>query len=165
MSYIQADSQGAVHVRFADAETLGEGPIKMTLYADYETTGGAVSANRATMAAGRDGAAPHFHTKSSELFFVVEGSLQVLAGDDVITANKGDFLVVPPKMPHAFAAPEGSPADVLIVFTPGLERFDYFRLLDRVAHGQADPQEILDSQERFDNHFLDSPAWRAARSA
>jgi hypothetical protein len=64
-------------------------------------------------------------------------------------------------MPHAFAAPEGGHADVLIIFAPGVkDRFEYFRLGDRVIKGQASPQEILDSQERFDNHFIDSPTWR-----
>lgn len=33
----------------------------------------------------------------------------------------------------------------------------------RVLRGQASPQEILDSQERFDNHFMASLVWRAAR--
>jgi hypothetical protein len=98
------------------------------------------------------------------LFFVLSGSLQVLTGDDIVTAGEGDFLVVPPKMPHAFGASLGSDADVLIVITPGVERFEYFRLLDRVRKGTATPQEILDSQERFDNRFLDSPEWRAARA-
>ncbi|WP_281177850.1 hypothetical protein [Actinospica robiniae] len=27
----------------------------------------------------------------------------------------------------------------------------------------ASPQEILETQDRFDNHFLDSPQWREAR--
>jgi hypothetical protein len=40
------------------------------------------------------------------------------------------------------------------------ERFEYFRLADRVIKGQASPREILEAQERFDNHFLDVPAWR-----
>jgi hypothetical protein len=39
--------------------------------------------------------------------------------------------------------------------------------MDRVlpSYRQASPQEILDSQEHFDNHFLDSPIWREACSA
>ncbi len=42
-------------------------------------------------------------------------------------------------------------------------RFDHYRLLDRVQRGQADPAEIRASRDRFDNHYVDSPAWRAAR--
>jgi len=54
---------------------------------------------------------------------------------------------------------------VLILFAPGAkDRFEYFRLADRVIKGQASPQEILVAQERFDNHFIDSPIWRQART-
>jgi hypothetical protein len=49
------------------------------------------------------------------------------------------------------------------VITPGVERFGYFRLLARVLQGQATPDELL-AQDRYDNYFLDSPEWRAART-
>jgi hypothetical protein len=41
------------------------------------------------------------------------------------------------------------------------DRFGYFRLAGRVLRGEADPAEVLATQERFDNHFVDSPVWRA----
>jgi Cupin domain len=104
-------------------------------------------------------------SRSAEIFFVLHGALQALAGDRVLTLETGDFLVVPRNMPHAFAAPSGTRADVLIVFAPGAsDRFGYFRLGERVLRGQASPQEILDSQDRFDNHFMASPVWQAARA-
>ncbi|HEY0496268.1 MAG TPA: cupin domain-containing protein [Kutzneria sp.] len=119
---------------------------------------------RTTLAAGADGPPPHFHRGSAEIFFVLSGSLQALAGDRVVTLDRGDFLVVPKLMPHAFGTVT-EPADVLILFAPGmLDRLDYFRLGDRVLKGQADPHELLATQERFDNHFLDSPLWRQARA-
>jgi hypothetical protein len=37
--------------------------------------------------------------------------------------------VVPPGLPHAFAAPPGSGGELLIIITPGVERFEYFRHL------------------------------------
>jgi hypothetical protein len=45
-------------------------------------------------------AAPHYHANSSELFFVIGGSVQLLADDRVITAGAGD-LVVPHPEPDA----------------------------------------------------------------
>ncbi|WP_163511416.1 cupin domain-containing protein [Fodinicola acaciae] len=165
MTMIRSDEQGSILVREADAERLGTEKVGMILYADHDQTGGALSANRALIADGMDGAAPHFHNTSAEIFFIVDGSLQVLAGDDVVTAEKGDFLFVPPKMPHAFGAPKGSSADVLILFAPGLARFDYFRLVDKVARGKASPQEVLRTQDLFDNHFMDSAIWRAVRDS
>ncbi|HEX4223327.1 MAG TPA: cupin domain-containing protein [Pseudonocardiaceae bacterium] len=159
MSLIEA----AVLVRADEAETLLGGGI--ALLADGSDTDGAISANRTRLGPGTDGPPPHYHRGSAEIFFVLDGSLQALAGDRVVSLSGGDFLMVPKNMPHAFATLAGTTADLLIVFAPGMQdRFDYFRLTDRVVKGQANPQEILDSQERFDNHFLDSPIWRQARA-
>lgn len=160
----RAWSGDALLTRAGEAEVLGAGAGTVRLLADGSTTGGAISANRTRLAAGAEGPPPHFHTGSAEIFFVLEGVAQALAGDRVLTLEKGDFLVVPKSMPHAFATLDGSAADLLIVFAPGMQdRGSYFRLVDRVARGRASPQEILETQERFDNHFLDSPLWREAR--
>jgi quercetin dioxygenase-like cupin family protein len=151
-------------VRADEAEMLGTDTATIRLLADGRDTDGAISASRTTLAAGVDGPPPHFHRGSAEIFFVLAGSLQALAGDRVVTLSHGDFLVVPALMPHAFGTVT-EPADVLILFAPGmLDRLDYFRLGDRVLKGQADPRELLATQERFDNHFLDSTLWHAARS-
>ncbi|KOX22359.1 cupin [Saccharothrix sp. NRRL B-16348] len=147
-------------VRADQAEQLDADPAAVvTLLADLD----GLTSNRSTFRDGSDGAPPHFHTRASELFFVLDGTLQVLLDQDVVTLERGDFLVVPPHVPHAFGALKGADADVLFVFTPGMGRFDYYRLLDRVQRGEASPQEIRDSQDRFDNHYVDSPAWQAAR--
>ncbi|WP_290059723.1 cupin domain-containing protein [Amycolatopsis solani] len=152
-------------VRHDEAEQLGSTPDTMTLLADVSQTGGHLSTNRASLGRGRDGATPHFHTSSAEMFFMLDGELEVLNGDDVVTVRTGDMLFVPPHTTHAFGATERSGADVLIVFTPGVERFEYFRMIDRIRRGEASPAEILATQDRFDNHFVDSAAWRAARAA
>lgn len=154
----------AVVVRREEAETLGLGGNTAHLLADSSSTAGALSTLRISLARGADGAVPHYHAGSSELFFVLDGRLQVLAGEEVVTANAGDLLVVPPTMPHAFAAPARSGADLLIVITPGVERFDYFRLLERIGRGEATTEELMAGQERYDTHILDAPLWREARA-
>jgi mannose-6-phosphate isomerase-like protein (cupin superfamily) len=164
MSFVEADGQRVVLMRAADAEVLGAGPVTTRLLADSDGTCGVISANRTHLGQGAGGPPPHYHAGSAEIFFILGGSLEALAGDRVVTLDEGDFLVIPRHMPHAFAAPPHAEADVLIIQAPDLKkRFEYFRLADRVIKGQASPQEILDSQERFDNHFLDSPIWREAR--
>ncbi|MFF8644936.1 cupin domain-containing protein [Streptomyces sp. NPDC015345] len=154
-----------VLTRAATAETTSDPSSVMTLLADSGTDGSSVTSYRSTFAQGAVGAPAHFHTKASELFFVIGGALQVLVDDEVKVLEQGDFLLVPPHTPHAFAAAPGSEADVLFVFTPGMPRFDYLRLLGRVMRGEASPQEIKDSSEQYDNHYVDSPAWRAALEA
>ncbi|MFE5212924.1 cupin domain-containing protein [Streptomyces sp. NPDC056600] len=164
MSLILPDFSSSVVVRAADAEVTGRLPAAIRLLADSSATGGALSVVRATLTGGADGARPHRHDNSAEMFFMVSGTARLLSGEEVVTAGPGDLVVVPPGMPHAFAAPPGHDADILVVITPGVERFDYFRHLRRIALGEASPESLLDVQERYDTHFLRSGAWEAERS-
>ncbi len=68
----------------------------------------------------------------------------------VTVLEAGDLLVVPPGTTHAFAAAPGRTADVLFVFAPGRERFEYYRLLDRLHRGEGSWSELDATQERFD---------------
>jgi mannose-6-phosphate isomerase-like protein (cupin superfamily) len=150
--------------RAADAEVLEADPTSViTLLADATETGGKLTSNLTHFEPGNAGAPPHHHTRGAELFYVLDGSLQMLLGDEVTVFAKGDLVVVPPGVHHAFAPAPGASADVLIVFAPGTERFAYYRLLDRLHQGDATVQDLYDTQDRFDNHYVDSPVWQAAR--
>ncbi|MCS0604111.1 cupin domain-containing protein [Streptomyces sp. LP11] len=152
-----------VVVRDAEAEVVGRVPVGVKLLADSGDAGGALSTVRATLAEGADGARPHVHHRSAEMFFLLDGEAELLSGDDVVTARQGDLVIVPPDRPHAFAAAPGSTADLLIVIAPGVERFDYFRHLQRIRLGEATPESLLEVQELYDNHFLRSETWDGRR--
>jgi quercetin dioxygenase-like cupin family protein len=154
-----------VVVRQDDAEVLGGGPVTGRLYADSSATGGALSAQRITLSGGAAGATPHHHTGSSEVFYILSGAAELLAGDRVLTARQGDLVVIPPGTVHAFAAAPGTDADLLIAITPGVERFEYFRHLQRIATGEVPLESILEVQDRYDNYFDESPAWQQALAA
>ncbi|MFC4053505.1 cupin domain-containing protein [Actinomadura syzygii] len=152
-----------VLVRAEHAESLQDGATSLiTLLADADATGGALTANKATLHKGSPGAPAHFHTKATEMFLVLDGSLRVLVDEEIVTLGKGDFLTVPPTVPHAFAPAPGQAAELLVVFTPGLQRFDYYRLLERVYQGEATVQDIRDSSQQYDNHYFESPVWSKA---
>ncbi|MBV9230345.1 MAG: cupin domain-containing protein [Chloroflexi bacterium] len=154
----------AIVIREAGAELLGITQLSTRLLADADATGGALSIMRTTMGEGIEGARPHTHRKSAEFFYVLDGELQLLAGDKVVTAGKGDLVAVPPDMPHAFRTTPGHSADFLIIQAPGLPRFGYFRLLERISKGEATLEDLMASQELYDNHFLESHVWQEARS-
>ncbi|MEV8534848.1 cupin domain-containing protein [Streptomyces sp. NPDC051211] len=144
--------------RAATAEAIYDGPGSLiTLLADQP----GLTCNTATFDEGAAGAPVHFHTRATEFFFVTEGRLDVLVGDEITTLGTGDFLAVPPGTKHAFAPAAGSTAQVLVGFTPGMERFDYYRLLGRVNAGEATVQDIKDSSPVYDNHYAESSAWAA----
>ncbi|MFB7288489.1 cupin domain-containing protein [Actinacidiphila glaucinigra] len=155
----------AILTRREDAETCADPSAVMSLFADSAQTAGAFTSYRSTFVEGAPGAPAHFHTHAWEMFFVLGGSLQVLLGEEVTVLHQGDFLAVPPGTPHAFRAAPGSGADVLCVFTPGMDRFDYLRLLGQVTRGEESPSRLAETAERFDNHYVDSPIWRATLEA
>ncbi|MBJ6640505.1 cupin domain-containing protein [Streptomyces sp. DHE7-1] len=163
MSLFVPEFDETVIVREAGAEVVGRAPVTVRLLADSGATGGALSTQRVTLREGADGARPHRHDNSAEMFFLLDGAADILSGDDVVTAGPGDLVVVPPGRPHAFAAVPGAGADLLIVLTPGVERFEYFRHLQRVALGEATSESLLEVQDLYDNHFLRSRAWDARR--
>jgi len=165
MTHIDSSDGAAVLVRGADAEVIGFPPQTVQLLADSSASGGRLSTQRVTLADGANGANPHHHANSAELFYVLSGSAQLLAGDRVLVAEEGDLALVPPGLPHAFAAAQTSDADLLIVITPGVERFEYFRHLARIATGGQSPESLLEVQALYDTFFDDSPAWRQARGA
>lgn len=147
-------------LRAAGAESLdGDPGSVITLLADADTTAGLLTSNRSLMRAGSEGAPPHFHRRAAELFFMLDGRLEVLLDNLIEVLEAGDLLVVPPGMAHAFAPTSDSDADVLFVFTPGTERFDYYRLLDKAHRGEADWSLVTETQDRFDNHYVESAIW------
>ncbi|WP_392670800.1 cupin domain-containing protein [Streptomyces sp. LN785] len=163
MSLIVPDFDESVIVRSVEAEVVGRAPTSIQLLADSNATGGALSTQRVTLSDGADGARPHHHGNSVEMFYLLDGTAQLLSGDQVVTAERGDLVIVPPGLPHAFAAAPESDADILIVITPGVERFEYFRHLERIAYGKVPPESLLDVQELYDTYFLQSAAWDGRR--
>lgn len=149
----------AVLTRGNRAERLGAEPNTTWLIADAPDTGGVMNVVRTRLGAGVDGPPPHYHKESPEMFYLLDGALRVLAGDEVVDLTAGDYLLVPPFMPHAWGTTPLGAADILIVKAPGNDRFEYFRLGDRIRRGEASPQEVLATQQTYDNWWVRSPAW------
>ena len=164
MSVIIPNFERSAIVRGGTAEVVGAPHIKVKLLADSSATGGALSTVQVTLDKGADGAKPHRHTKSAEMFYVLNGPVEMLSRKEIVKAEPGDVIVIPPLMPHAFAAEKGSSANILIIIAPGVERFEYFRHLTRIARGEEKPETLKDLQDMYDNFFLNSPEWEAART-
>ena len=107
-----------------------------------------------TLAQGANGAKPHHHKKSAEMFYVLDGRMEVLSGKEILKAEAGDVIVVPPLVTHVFAADRGSSADLLIIIAPGVERFEYFRHLTRIAHGEEKPESLRDKCALLPSGYL-----------
>ncbi|MEV7444362.1 hypothetical protein AB0O22_25045 [Streptomyces sp. NPDC091204] len=75
------------------------------------------------------------------------------------TVRAGGLVGVPPGTVHAFGAAPQQGADLLVVLTPGIDRFGYFRALGRVRRGEEPFESLLPEQDRYDVHFADRVGW------
>jgi quercetin dioxygenase-like cupin family protein len=156
----------AVIARAADAEQLGfPDGSSMTLLADSLATGGKLSIHHSALRDGAAGASPHHHRTAAEAVYVLRGSLQLLVGEQLDVLGEGDLAVVPPGVAHAFAAPPGADAEILVAATPGIQRFELFRRVARALAGLERPGTIFTDQSAYDTYADESPAWQAAQSA
>lgn len=156
----------AAVARARDAAPLSSESYTMRLLLDSSTTGGALSAHRVLLRDGAEGAAPHRHLTTAELFYVLSGAVDVLAGEELLQVVEGDLVVVPRGVDHAFGATAGADGELLIAVTPGTERFDFFRAVHEVVTGTADPSILAGSEDQYDIHPASARAtevWRSNR--
>jgi mannose-6-phosphate isomerase-like protein (cupin superfamily) len=110
-------------------------------------TDGQLGLYRWEMGPGRGGPDPHFHRSITESFYVLSGAVQLFDGARWVDGSPGDFLYVPQGGVHGFRNVSGEPASILILFTPGAPREDYFERVHTV--GGMSPE---DREEFFDRH-------------
>jgi mannose-6-phosphate isomerase-like protein (cupin superfamily) len=61
----------------------------------------------------------HIHAHEDELFWILEGELKALVGDQVVAAGPGGFVFLPRGVPHAFRVEGDTPARFLVTILPG----------------------------------------------
>ena len=84
--------------------------------ADGNDTGGRFSLMEQLLPKG-SGPGPHKHTWSDETFYMLDGEITLLMGDEIRTARKGDFIMVPRDTRHAFRV-DSETARFLNGYTP-----------------------------------------------
>ncbi len=111
------------------------------------STDGQLGLYRWEMGPARGGPDPHFHRSITESFYVLSGTIRLFDGNGWVDGRPGDFLYVPQGGVHGFRNESGEPATMLILFTPGAPREDYF---ERV--GTAKDMAEADREEFFRRH-------------
>jgi quercetin dioxygenase-like cupin family protein len=97
---------------------------RLDFLATGESTGGHYSLFHVFIPAGPPGPLPHIHRDADELFYVLEGRVEVLLEDAWRSLGPGQFLHVPRGTIHTFRNPTTDAARMLSGFVPsGFERF------------------------------------------
>jgi mannose-6-phosphate isomerase-like protein (cupin superfamily) len=146
----------AVHRPADTAPDLVRGANRTHYLATHTTTGGEFGLYRVDMGPKAPGPSTHFHRTISESFFILSGSISLYDGDRWLTCGAGDFLYVPVGGLHAFRNESDDPASMLLLFSPGAPREEYFERVAEMA--QRGGQEFADFLVRHDSYFLDEKA-------
>lgn len=97
---------------------------------------------------------PHIHKQMVEIFYVLEGEVALVLGQQQISAPPGTCMTVPENTPHAFGNPSGTPSKLLIMFCPDQSREKYFEGLAELTKDgrQPTPAELQDWARNFDQY-------------
>jgi quercetin dioxygenase-like cupin family protein len=92
----------------------------------------------------------HYHTKIEELFYVLDGELDLRCGDQTLKGGPGTFVFVPPGAAHAFGNSSSKPGRMLLVTAPpGHEKY-FDELRDLVKDGKPDPDMLAKLRAKYD---------------
>ncbi len=100
------------------------------------------------------GASPHIHKHLTEIFYVIEGEVELLLDQHIVTAAPGAVMMVPENIPHGFANPGSVRSKLLILFCPADSREQYFEGLAKLNENGRQPSqaELLDLMQKFDQY-------------
>ena len=118
-------------------------------------TGGQFGLYRWNFGTGVTGPDPHFHRTISESFFILSGTVKLYDGTDWTDTHAGDFAHVPPGGVHGFRNESGEPASMLLMFSPGAPREEYFETLKKLGEGLTMTDVEKDAfYLAHDNHWI-----------
>ena len=128
-----------------------------------EESDGRVGIFEQSMQPGDPGPVPHFHKKTTEMFFILEGALRFDLGGETQVVEEGGFVRVPPATVHQFSQHGDSVARFLIMFSPGGEREKYFEGLAAIAAepGKPDRSRLVALMHEYDQFLEDETAYLA----
>ncbi len=124
------------------------------MIATAEQTGGAFGLIEHVIAPGEE--SPwHVHHTEDESFYVVEGQMTILCGEQKVQAGPGTFVYGPREVPHGFRVEGDHPARVLLQCTPGgFERFVIEMSEPTPPKGPPDMERLMSVAAKYGNEIL-----------
>lgn len=106
----------------------------------------------------------HYHDSETEAFYVADGAVTLLVGEDEVMADPGSFVFVPPRIEHAFRFE--SDGAMLLLFTRGIGHEGLFREIGEPAARRVvpplseqlpDPDQMAVMAARFGTRIVGPP--------
>lgn len=146
----RGEASAQLRAEAAEPEVSYGSGVVCEYLATGDRTGGSFGLYRWTFGAEESGPAPHFHRAITECFYVLSGEVRLYDGAGWRTGHPGDFMFVPEGGLHGFRG--GDHASMLLLFTPGAPREDYFETL--AAAGDMSEEERAEFMVRHDTYWV-----------
>jgi mannose-6-phosphate isomerase-like protein (cupin superfamily) len=155
-----ATTTPALHVvgngqdRFGATHSLGFSSVGFKV-GTAETAGGLFVMEHTHLVPG--GPPLHLHPNQEEWFYVMEGEVGFVVGDQRLTLKAGESVLAPRQVPHTFSSVAATPSRLLIAFTPA-GRMEAYMRDSETAGPPADPVAWF---RKYDMEYLGpSPFWK-----
>ena len=144
-----------VVLKAGEGRTIPLGPIQMVVQEDGTHTRGTLGVAEFAVPPHAPTPPPHIHHAHEEGFYVLEGELEFLAGEETVRACQGTFVMVPIGTVHTFSNLTDKPARFLNTFTPPLY-IGYFEEFSKLlqAGGALSPQQFAELMARYDTEVV-----------
>ncbi len=135
--------------------------VTHTYRLEAQQTGGALACVDLVVPPGH-GIPPHTHHREDEIFYVIEGSVEI-TGDDLpgpTILPQGGLFYGPRGRLHGFRNPAETPSRLLVLMTPGgnMQRmFGALAALTASAPGMPAPEEVRALCAQYDIVFAPPP--------
>ena len=87
---------------------------------------------------GFEGPDPHEHEEDVDSFYVLEGEVEFLLGEQTVRVGSGGFAAAPPAFVHTFNLAGSAPARLLNMHSPDAGFADFLRSQSSALTGRAD---------------------------
>ena len=92
----------------------------------------------------------HYHTKIEEVFYVLEGEMDLRCGERTLKGGPGTSVFIPPGATHSFGNSGSTKCRMLLIAAPpGHEKY-FDELSDLAKAGKPDPDRLAKLREKYD---------------
>jgi mannose-6-phosphate isomerase-like protein (cupin superfamily) len=139
-------------------EIAGPTGMPMIVKAGAEQTRGAYALIEYSHAAGAAGPPPHIHHHHEEAFYVLEGELTLLIGDETVTVGPGGFALVPRGAVHQPSNSGRETARFFFITSGAIDGF-FVEMSEklRAAGGRLPVDELVEIGSRWDTEYVGLP--------
>lgn len=140
---VDEDHLTAIVLDSGEGEPIAFPGHPTSLLAAADTNKAGLSFYEINISAGKPGAPPHTHTHEDEFFYVREGTVTFLTGEDRKTLSAGGFVLLPRNGLHAVW--NASNSDTILLVGTSQGQFDGFFdavAMETQAKNLTSPQEI-----------------------